>query len=73
MSSAYIPTPDEIAEAARRIREEGFIGLTNSHKKREKMFYPPWSAERLANGTQKAKVPKYATQTGSRGVVYKPA
>jgi len=53
--AAYMPTEEEIAEAARRIREEGFIGirkvtLWDKQRKRKvwarvQQVYPPWSEE----------------------------
>lgn len=45
-TGAYLPTPEEIAERAREVREVGFFGRAQSTY--VPRWYPPWSdVERL--------------------------
>jgi hypothetical protein len=37
----FLPTPEEIVERARQVREEGFYGGTG--KMNHRTWYPPWS------------------------------
>lgn len=39
----YMPSEEEIAEAARKIREEGYTGH-DGHSRKTPVFHPPWSA-----------------------------